>query len=85
MNDYAGAREFLMVQESIAALLGVRRVGITVAASGLQAADLITYNRGNIIVLDRPGLGKKSCECYRFIKQQYRSLHRKMPGLLSRK
>jgi CRP-like cAMP-binding protein len=85
MNDYAGAREFLMVQESIAALLGVRRVGITVAASGLQAADLITYNRGNINVLDRPGLGKKSCECYRFIKQQYRSLHRKMPGLLSRK
>ena len=58
MSDYAGAREFLMVHESIAAMLGVRRVSITEAARRLQAAGLISYRRGRISVLDRPGLGK---------------------------
>jgi CRP-like cAMP-binding protein len=85
MNDYAGSREFLMVHESIAAMLGVRRVGITGAASKLQAAALIGYRRGRISVLDKRGMGKKSCECYRFIRQQYERLHGELPRLLSRK
>jgi CRP-like cAMP-binding protein len=85
MNDYAGSREFLMVHESIAAMLGVRRVGITGAASKLQAAALIGYRRGRISVLDKRGLGKKSCECYRFIRRQYERLHGELPRLLSRK
>lgn len=83
MNDYAGSHGFLMIHESIAALLGVRREGITEAARKLQTAALIRYRRGNISVLDRHGLGNKSCECYRFIRQQYRDLHRKLPRLLS--
>jgi CRP-like cAMP-binding protein len=85
MNDYAGSREFLMVHESIAAMLGVRRVGITGAASKLQAAALIGYRRGRISVLDKRGMGKKSCECYRFIRRQYERLHGELPRLLSRK
>ena|SRR6185437_7155166 len=85
MNDYAGSREFLMVHQSMAALLGVRREGITEAARKLQRAALIRYRRGNISVLDRRGLGNKSCECYQFIRQQYKDLHRKLPRLLSRK
>jgi len=85
MNDYAGSGEFLMVQESIAAMLGVRRVGITEAAGRLQAADLIAYRRGRVRVLDRRGLEKKSCECYRFIRKQYGGLHAELPRLLSRK
>ena len=84
MNDYAGSREFLMVHESIAAMLGVRRVGITETARKLQAAGLISYRRGRISVLDKPGLRKKSCECYRFIRQQYEGLHGELPRLLSR-
>ena len=55
MNDYAGSAEFLMVQESIAAVLGVRRVGITEAAHKLQAAGLIRYSRGRIRLLSRKG------------------------------
>ena len=85
MNDYAGSRGFLMVHESIAAMLGVRRVGITEAAGRLQAAGLIRYRRGRISILDKPGLGKKSCECYRFIRQQYERLHGALPRLLSGK
>lgn len=82
MDDYAGAREFLMVHESIAAMLGVRRVSITEAAQKFQAEALIRYRRGRISVLDKPGLAARSCECYRFIRQQYQRLHRELPRLL---
>jgi CRP-like cAMP-binding protein len=83
MSDYARSRPFLLVHESIATLLGVRREGITEAAQELQTAALINYRRGNIRVVDRKGLEKKSCECYRVIRQQYKGLHRKLPRLLS--
>ena len=83
MSDYAGAGEFLMVQEWIGAMLGVRRVGITEAAHRLQAAGLIGYRRGRVRVLDKRGLESKSCECYRFIKKQYAGLHAALPRLLS--
>jgi len=85
MSDYAGASEFTMVQESIAAMLGVRRAGITEAAHKLQAAALIRYRRGRMSILDKPRLEKKSCECYGFIRQQYADLHAELPRLLSRK
>jgi CRP-like cAMP-binding protein len=84
MNHYAASGEFLMVQESIAAMLGVRRVGITEAAGRLQAAALIGYRRGRVRVLDKAGLEKKSCECYRFIRKQYAGLHAALPRLLAR-
>lgn len=83
MSDYAGSRRLLLVHKSIATLLGVRRESITEAAHNLQGAALITYRRGNLSVLDRKGLEKKSCECYRVIRQLYKDLHRKLPRLLS--
>lgn len=83
MNDYAGSREFLMIHDSIAAMLGVRRVSISEAAGALQKAALISYRRGRISVLDKTGLGKRSCECYRFIQRQYESLYGELPRLLS--
>jgi CRP-like cAMP-binding protein len=74
MSDYAGPRELVMLQQSIADMLGVRRVGVTEAAGRLQAAGLINYRRGRISILDRTGLAKRCCECYRFIRQQYDGL-----------
>jgi hypothetical protein len=84
MSDYAGSREFLMGHQSMAHMLGVRRASITGAAGKLQAAGLIRYRHGRLGVLDKPGLGAKCCECYRFIAQQYESLYAGLPGLLSR-
>jgi len=85
MSDYSRSGELLMVHGSIAAMLGVRRVSVTEAAHALQKAGLISYSRGRIQVLDKAGLEKRSCECYRFIRRQYEGLHGLLPKLLSGK
>lgn len=79
MSDYAGSRELVMLQQSIADMLGVRRIGVSEAAGRLHAAGLISYRRGRISILDRTGLEKRSCECYRFIRQQYDALRSGRP------
>jgi CRP-like cAMP-binding protein len=85
LNYYAGPRGFRMVQDSIAALLGVRRAGISEAASKLQAQGLMRYQRGRISNVDGRRLERRSCECYRFIRQQYAQFQGMLPLLLSRK
>jgi CRP-like cAMP-binding protein len=59
-----------MTQELIANMLGVRRQGVTGSAGKLEREGLITYSRGLITVLDRPGLEKRSCECYAVVKRE---------------
>ena len=73
--------ELLMTQESIASRLGVRREGVTEAALKLQKLGLISYARGHISVLDRPGLEQRTCECYAVVKKEYdRLLPDRMAG-----
>ena len=69
--DRMGGNSLRMTQELIASMLGVRREGVTEAAGNLQAAGLISYKRGRIQVLDRPGLETRVCECYRVVKREY--------------
>lgn len=83
MSHYAGQREFFMDQQSIAAMLGVRRVGVSETANRFRTAGLIDYRRGRMAVLDRPGLEQKSCECYRFIRHEYARLQGEVPRLLA--
>ncbi|HSM69013.1 MAG TPA: Crp/Fnr family transcriptional regulator [Xanthomonadales bacterium] len=59
-----------MTQELIANMLGVRREGVTAAAGELRRGGLISYRRGLITVLDRPGLEKRVCECYAVVKRE---------------
>jgi CRP-like cAMP-binding protein len=59
-----------MTQEFIANMLGVRRSGVTIAASKLEQLGVISYNRGMIEVLDRKRLESMSCECYRVVKKE---------------
>jgi CRP-like cAMP-binding protein len=69
--DRLQGNELVMTQELIANMLGVRREGVTEAALSLQQAALIRYTRGHILVLDRAGLEKRTCECYAVVKKEY--------------
>jgi CRP-like cAMP-binding protein len=69
--DRLNSNELVMTQELIADMLGVRREGVTEAAGKLHKARLIDYRRGRITVLDRPGLERRTCECYTVVKNEY--------------
>lgn len=70
-QDRAHADTFHVTQEFLAYMLGVRRVGITSAASGLRRDRLIEYRRGEVTVLDRTGLEHAACSCYAVDRKTY--------------
>jgi CRP-like cAMP-binding protein len=67
-RDRMRSSKFRMTHEFLSHMLGVRRVGITEAASSLQRQKLIEYTRGNISILDEPGLEAACCGCYGIVK-----------------
>jgi len=73
-QDRVGRDRFDLTQEFLAAMLGVRRPGVTVAMGALEKAGLITHGRGNITVVNRAGLENASCECYRTIRARQSQL-----------
>lgn len=72
--DRLPSNELHMTQEMIANMLGVRREGVTEAASALQRTGIIRYTRGHIEVLDRPRLEQAACECYEVVKREFARL-----------
>ena len=78
--DRLRGNQLAMTQELISNMLGVRREGVTECALKLQQAGLIEYSRGRITVLDRPGLERRTCECYAVVKKEYDRL---LPALVA--
>jgi CRP-like cAMP-binding protein len=70
-QDRARGAAFHLTQEFLSGMLGVRRVGVTLAAGTLQKRRLIGYSRGEIVVLNRKGLESASCHCYSTDKEMY--------------
>ena len=73
-QDRIPTGQLLMTQELVASMLGVRRESITEAAGRLQQADLISYRRGHITVLERSGLEARACECYGVVRKEMKRL-----------
>ena len=63
-QDRAHAETIHVTQQFLAHMLGVRRVGITVAAGALQDRGIIAYRRGELQILDRKRLEDAACSCY---------------------
>jgi CRP-like cAMP-binding protein len=72
--DRITSGEFVMTQELVANMLGVRRESVTAAASNLQNTGCISYRRGHISVLSRKGLESSTCECYAVVKKEMHRL-----------
>src|SRR5271163_1852243 len=71
MHDRAEGEALPYTHEFLSHMLGANRKSVTLAAQSLQTAGLISYYRGNIQVLDRPGLEKASCECYGIVRERF--------------
>lgn len=71
MSDRARSPRFRATHSFLAVMLGARRAGVTVAASELSIAKLIRYRRGVVEVLDRAGLERRACDCYRYAGRAY--------------
>lgn len=70
-RDRVNSDNFQLTQEFLAHMLGVRRVGVTKAASALQRKQLISYSRGKIQILDIKNLEAACCPCYQFVKDMH--------------
>jgi CRP-like cAMP-binding protein len=77
--DRLSNNHLTMTQEFISQMLGVRREGVTQAATKLQQQGVISYRRGLIQVLDRPKLETLSCECYAVVRKETDLLLNYMP------
>jgi hypothetical protein len=71
MHDRAEGVALPYTHEFLSHILGANRKSVTLAAQSLQRAQLITYHRGQIQVLDRAGLEKASCECYAIVRERF--------------
>jgi CRP-like cAMP-binding protein len=71
MHDRAEGEVLTYTHEFLSHMLGANRKSVTLAALSMQAAGLISYRRGKIQILDRPGLEKTSCECYAVVRERF--------------
>jgi CRP-like cAMP-binding protein len=69
VRDRIDSDDLPMTQEFLSVMLGVRRSGVSVAASTLQAGGLIQLSRGHVTITDHDGLAAAACDCYRLIEQ----------------
>lgn len=70
-HDRVRRDDFQLTHEFLAMMLGVRRPGVSVAASALQHAGYIEYKRGHVFIHDRNGLQDAACECYDVTKTAF--------------
>lgn len=71
MHDRAEGENLTYTHEFLARIMGANRTSVTLAAQSLQNKGLISYRRGMMQVVDRPGLEDATCECYQIVKARF--------------
>lgn len=74
MHDSASSDEFLITQDFLSQMLGVRRASVTEVAGKLQKAGLISYSRGQMQIINRSSLEASACDCYALVKSEFERL-----------
>jgi CRP-like cAMP-binding protein len=73
-RDRMPSGDFLLTQEFLGMMLGVRRTTVTDVMGRLQKAGLIQYRRGHVTILDHEALRQRACECYEIAKLEFNRL-----------
>lgn len=60
-----------MTPKLIGNMVGIRATTSRRAPRCWKKTGLIAYRNGTIVVLDRPGVEDRSCECYGVVKKEY--------------
>jgi CRP-like cAMP-binding protein len=70
-RDRMPSPDFLLTQEFLGMMLGVRRTTVTDVMGTLQKAGLVRYRRGHVSILDHEALQQRTCECYDISKREF--------------
>src|SRR5687768_13178886 len=70
-RDRMPSGDFLLTQEFLGMMLGVRRTSVTDVMGSLQRAGLVRYRRGHVTILDHEALQQRACECYEISKLEF--------------
>jgi CRP-like cAMP-binding protein len=73
-HDRVARDEFRLTHETLSVMLGVRRSSVTEVMRDLKSDRVVEYSAGKILILDRPGLERRACECYGVIRTQFAQL-----------
>ncbi len=73
-SDAVGSLDFGLTHEFLSQMLAVRRPGVTVAIGALERRKLVAHRYGRITIIDKKGMEKAACECYRTVKDREREL-----------
>lgn len=71
-HDRVRGQEFFLTHEFLADMLGAQRPSVSIVAAAFQKAGVLQYSRGHVKILNRARLEAEACECYAFVRQQFK-------------
>ena len=73
-QDRVDSPSMTLTQDYMGVMAGALRSSVSLTASEFKESGLIHYSRGQVQILDRPGLERRACECHRADKAVMQAL-----------